>query len=64
MLAMVGDMGDAKNDDNDNDDNDGENEGDGVDEVVVDEDVPATENQLAALRALALNDENEENNDG
>jgi len=62
MLAMVGDMGDAKND-NDNDDNDGENEGDGVDEVVVDEDVPATENQLEALRALALNDEDGENKD-
>lgn len=56
MLAMVGEMGEAKNN-NDNEDEHSENEGDGVDEVVADEDVPATENLLEALRALALNDE-------
>jgi hypothetical protein len=53
MLAMVGDMGEAKNE-NDNED-DGEEDG----EVVVDENAPATENQLENLRALALNNNDE-----
>lgn len=57
MLAMVGDVGETKADNED----DGENEGDGVEEVVVNDDAPATENQLEALRALALNNEG---NDG
>ena len=57
MLAMVGDTGEAKNDNEDDD----ENEGDGVEEVVVDEDAPATEDQLEALRVLSLDDEDEDN---
>jgi hypothetical protein len=54
MLAMVGDIGDVKNDNNEEENEEEE------DAVVVDEDAPATENQLEALRALALNEEEKE----
>jgi hypothetical protein len=64
MLAMVGDIVEAKNDDNDDtddaDDDDDDNDNDN--DVGVEEDAPATESQLESLRALALNDEEGDNN--
>ena len=60
MLAMVGDVGDEENKENKED---GENEENDEVEAEPDENATATEDQLKALRDLALDEENIERKD-